>query len=184
MGESELEDVMIAFMKHDFDILVCTTIIESGLDIPNANTMIINRADTFGLAQLYQLRGRVGRSHHQAYCYLVIPSSDLMTAKAKKRLSTIQRFTELGSGFRVASHDLEIRGAGNILGAEQSGQIAAIGYDMYLHLLKEAILELKNEHLPEDFEPELNLNVPAKIPESFLPDEKLRLILYKEASAS
>lgn len=184
MGEDQLERIMIDFMNHDFDILVCTTIIESGLDIPNCNTMIINRADALGLAQLYQLRGRVGRSHHQAYCYLVVPDEELMNAKAKKRLIAIQKFTELGSGFKIASHDLEIRGAGNILGDEQSGHIAAIGYDMYLHLLKEAIHELKDEAMPEDFSPEVTLNVAAKIPEEYVPDAQLRLILYKQLSSS
>ena len=184
MGEDQLERIMIDFMNHEFDILVCTTIIESGLDIPNCNTMIINRADGLGLAQLYQLRGRVGRSHHQAYCYLIVPDEELINAKAKKRLIAIQKFTELGSGFKIASHDLEIRGAGNILGDEQSGHIAAIGYDMYLHLLKEAIHELKNEAMPEDFSPEVTLNVAAKIPEIFVPDAQLRLILYKQLSSS
>lgn len=184
MGEDQLERIMIDFMNHEFDILVCTTIIESGLDIPNCNTMIINRADGLGLAQLYQLRGRVGRSHHQAYCYLIVPDEELINAKAKKRLIAIQKFTELGSGFKIASHDLEIRGAGNILGDEQSGHIAAIGYDMYLHLLKEAIHELKNEAMPEDFSPEVTLNVAAKIPEDFVPDAQLRLILYKQLSSS
>lgn len=184
MEADALENIMIAFMNHEFDILVCTTIIESGLDIPNANTMIINRADMLGLAQLYQLRGRVGRSYHQAYCYLVVPESELVTTKAKKRLAALQKFTELGSGFKIASHDLEIRGAGNILGDEQWGHIAAIGYDMYIHLLKEAIHELKNENTPEDFETELSLNIPAKIPEDFIPDTQLRLMLYKELSSS
>jgi transcription-repair coupling factor (superfamily II helicase) len=183
MQEGDLEEIMISFMEHKFDILVCTTIIESGLDIPNANTMLINRADTFGLAQLYQLRGRVGRSDRQAYCYLIVPHENLQTNKAKRRLAVIQRFTELGSGFKVASHDLEIRGAGNILGDEQSGHIAAIGYDLYIHLLQEAVNELKNKHIPEDFEPELSLNIPAKIPDNYIPDKQLRLILYKEISS-
>jgi transcription-repair coupling factor (superfamily II helicase) len=184
MNEDSLEKVMIAFMHHEFDIFVCTTIIESGLDIPNTNTIIINRADTFGLAQLYQLRGRVGRSHRQAYCYLIIPSEELLTEKARKRLAVIQRFTELGSGFKIATHDLEIRGAGNILGDEQSGHIAAVGYDMYIQFLQEAIAELKNTSLPEDFEPELSLSVPAKIPESFISDTQVRLILYKHMSSA
>lgn len=183
MDEHELEDVMLAFMRHEFDVLVCSTIIESGLDIPNANTMIINRADSLGLAQLYQLRGRVGRGNRQAYCYLVLPSDALMTTKAKQRVAVIQRFTELGSGFKVASHDLEIRGAGNILGDEQSGHIAAIGYDLYVQMLNQAIAELKHQHIPEDFEPEIQLNVVAKIPEDFIPDQKLRLVLYKQISS-
>lgn len=184
MSENELEKLMIDFMNHKFDILVCTTIIESGIDIPNANTIIMDRADQLGLAQLYQLRGRVGRSHRQAYCYLITPSDDLITSKAKKRLATIQKFTELGSGFKVASHDLEIRGAGNILGDEQSGHIAAIGYDMYLQLLNEAIQELKNEERVLDFEPEIKLNITAKVPSSYIEDKHLRLILYKEISSA
>lgn len=184
MKENALEKIMIAFMNHDFDVLVCTTIIESGVDIPNTNTMLINRADALGLAQLYQLRGRVGRSHYQAYCYLIVPSRDLMTTKAQKRLTALQKFTELGSGFRIASHDLEIRGAGNILGEEQSGQIAAIGYDLYIHLLKEAIAELQNVSIPQDFEPELTLDIAAKIPEDLIPDTGLRLQLYKDLSTA
>lgn len=183
MAEDDLEDIMIDFVDHKFDVLVCTTIIESGLDIPNANTMIIHRADYFGLAQLYQLRGRVGRSHHQAYCYLIIPTEELLTAKAKRRLAVIQKFTALGSGFKIASHDLEIRGAGNILGDEQSGHIAAIGYDLYVHLLQEAVNELKNKNVPEEFEPELKLNMPAKIPDHFISDTQLRLTLYKQVSS-
>lgn len=181
--EEDLEKTMVDFVNHDFDVLVCTTIIESGLDIPNTNTMIINHADTFGLAQLYQLRGRVGRSHHQAYCYLIIPDEVLITNKARKRLAVIQKFTELGSGFKVASHDLEIRGAGNILGDEQSGHIAAVGYDLYCHLLQEAVNELKNAHMPEEFEPEIKLNIAAKIPDGYVSDTQLRLVLYKQLSA-
>lgn len=184
MAEGELEDIMVDFVSGAFAVLVCTTIIESGLDIPNANTMLINRADTLGLAQLYQLRGRVGRSNRQAYCYLIVPDEELMTAKARKRLHVIQKFTELGSGFKIATRDLEIRGAGNILGEEQSGHIQAVGYDMYVHLLSEAIAELKNERLPEDFEPEIQLAIPAKIPKSFVPDESLRLVLYKQLSST
>ncbi|MBF0103913.1 MAG: transcription-repair coupling factor [Deltaproteobacteria bacterium] len=183
MAEGDLEEIMIDFMNHKFDVLVCTTIIESGLDIPNANTMIINRADGLGLAQLYQLRGRVGRSSRQAYCYLVIPQESLITEKAKKRLAAIQRFTELGSGFKVASRDLEIRGAGNILGEEQSGHIAAIGYDLYVHLLQQAVNELQNTALPEDFEPEIVLNIAARIPDDFIMDQQLRLVLYKQVSS-
>lgn len=184
MEEGQLEDIMIDFMEHKFDVLVCTTIIESGVDIPNANTMFINRADSLGLAQLYQLRGRVGRSTKQGYCYLIIPEESMMTVKAKKRLAAIQKFTELGSGFKIASRDLEIRGAGNILGDEQSGHIAAIGYDLYVHLLNEAIMELKNQNLPEDFEPEISLQMPAKIPDDFISDSQLRLQLYKTVSGA
>lgn len=185
MDENNLEKVMIDFMNHDFDVLVCTTIIESGLDIPNANTIIINRADNFGLAQLYQLRGRVGRGAHQAYCYLIVPEESLVSNTARKRLSAIQKFTELGSGFKIATRDLEIRGAGNILGDEQSGHVAAIGYDLYIHMLKQAIDELKSlTPVPEDFEPEISLNLPAKIPETFIPDQQLRLVMYKQMSSA
>ena len=183
MPEEELEKVMVDFMEHHFDVLVCTTIIESGLDIPLANTMIINRADTMGLAQLYQLRGRVGRSHHRAYCYLLIPQDVLITASAKKRLSVIQRFTELGSGFKIASHDLEIRGAGNILGQEQSGHIAAIGYELYVKLLEEAVMDLKGTSHEEDFDCEVKLPIAASIPDHLVPDTQLRLVLYKQASS-
>ncbi len=185
MEENNLEKVMIDFMNHDFDVLVCTTIIESGLDIPNANTIIINRADGFGLAQLYQLRGRVGRGAHQAYCYLIVPDDSLVSNTARKRLSAIQKFTELGSGFKIATRDLEIRGAGNILGDEQSGHVAAIGYDLYIHMLKQAIDELRSlTPVPEDFEPEISLNLPAKIPETFIPDQQLRLVMYKQMSSA
>ncbi|MCP5463826.1 MAG: transcription-repair coupling factor [Deltaproteobacteria bacterium] len=183
MEEGDLEEIMISFMNHEFDILVCTTIIESGIDIPNANTIIINRADNLGLAQLYQLRGRVGRSSRQAYCYLIIPDEALITEKAKKRLAVLQKFTELGSGFKIASRDLEIRGAGNILGDEQSGHIAAVGYDLYVHLLQEAINEIKNNNIPEDFEPEIQLQMAAKIPEDLIADQQLRLSLYKQVSS-
>ena len=183
MNEEELENVMIRFMEKKFDVLLCTTIIESGLDIPSANTIIINRADHMGLAQLYQLRGRVGRSHHRAYCYLITPETDLVTDVAKKRLQVIQKFTELGSGFKIASHDLEIRGAGNILGSEQSGHIAAIGYDLYVSLLKQAVDELKGKYVEEEIDPELKLDVSANIPIEMAPDTTLRLMLYKQASS-
>jgi transcription-repair coupling factor (superfamily II helicase) len=184
MGEEGLEDAMIGFMNCDFDVLICTTIVESGIDIPNANTMIINRADTFGLAQLYQLRGRIGRSHHRAYCYLIVPADDLITERARKRLNVIQRFTELGAGFKVATHDLEIRGAGNILGDEQSGHVAAVGYDLYAQMLEAAIADLKQEMPVEDFEPDINLILPAKIPDAFVADASLRLTLYKQVSSA
>lgn len=183
MPEEDLEKVMVDFMNQKFQILICSTIIESGLDIPTANTMIINRADHLGLAQLYQLRGRVGRSHHRAYCYLLIPSETLITDVAKKRLKVIQRFTELGSGFKIASHDLELRGAGNILGAEQSGHIGNVGYDLYIQLLEEAVLALKG-NLPEELvDPEIKLAVSATIPKSFIPENQLRLVLYKQLAS-
>lgn len=183
MAEHELEKTMVDFMENKFQVLVCTTIIESGLDIPNVNTIILNRADHLGLSQLYQLRGRVGRSHHRAYCYCLIPHESLMTDVAKKRLQVLQRFTELGSGFKIATHDLEIRGAGNILGPQQSGQIAAVGYDLYVKLLEEAIHHLKGDRLVEEINVELKLPVTAAIPDTMVPDTQLRLVLYKQLSS-
>src|SRR5262249_58283052 len=140
-----LERTMIDFVDGKHDVLVCTTIIESGLDIPRANTMFVNRADTYGLAQLYQLRGRIGRSRDRAFCYLMVPPMETLSSEAKQRLQVLQRFTELGAGFLVASHDLEIRGAGDLLGAQQSGHIAAVGFDTYVEILREAVAELKAE---------------------------------------
>ena len=150
MGEDELEKVMVDFVAHKYDVLLATTIIENGLDIPNANTIIINRADRYGLSQLYQLRGRVGRSDRRAYAYLLIPPEDSLSPVAKKRLAAIREFSDLGSGFRVAALDLEIRGAGNLLGGEQSGHIEAVGFDMYMKLLEQTIKELKGEELEDE----------------------------------
>jgi transcription-repair coupling factor (superfamily II helicase) len=158
---------------------VTTTIIENGLDIPNANTIIINRADQFGLAQLYQLRGRVGRSHHHAYCYCVIPSRAELGEDSRKRLKALQEFSELGAGFRLAAADLEIRGAGELLGARQHGHIAAIGFDMYCRMLERAVAELKGEPTVERRPPALHLGVDVKVPESYLPNAADRLTLYK-----
>ena len=145
MSEHELEDVMHRFVKGDIDVLVCTTIIESGLDIPNANTIIIDRADRFGLSDLYQLRGRVGRYKHQAYAYILLPRHMNLVQSARKRIGAIKQYSSLGSGFKIAMRDLEIRGAGNILGSEQSGHITAIGFDLYCQLLKESIARMKGE---------------------------------------
>ena len=145
MTESQLEKVMMGFLEGEYDVLVCTTIIESGLDISNANTIIINNAHHFGLAQLYQMRGRVGRSPRQAYCYLLYPETRSLSDQAQLRLETIRDFTQLGAGFQIALRDLEIRGAGDILGAEQSGSIAAVGFDLYCSMLKEAVSELRGE---------------------------------------
>lgn len=180
-GEA-LEEAMIDFFEKKSNLLLCTSIIESGIDFPSANTIIINRADHFGLAQLYQLRGRVGRSNLQAYCYLLIPTESGITADARSRLSVLQRFTELGSGFKIAAHDLEIRGAGNILGIEQHGQIAAVGYEMYMRLLEEAITEIKGEDRKIETEPELNFMIPAVLPEDYVSEPSLRLGLYKRIS--
>ncbi|MES2854220.1 MAG: TRCF domain-containing protein, partial [Bdellovibrionota bacterium] len=179
MDEDELEKVMVAFYHHQIDVLVCTTIIEAGIDNPRANTMFIDNAHTFGLSQLYQLRGRVGRSKERAYCYLLIPPNKRLDADAQERLKIIQENTELGSGIRIAHHDLELRGAGNFLGEDQSGQIDAVGYEMYLELLEEAIRELKGEGVVEAVEPDINVRIPALIPESYIPDIRIRLSYYK-----
>ncbi|MHB8419650.1 MAG: transcription-repair coupling factor [Myxococcales bacterium] len=180
MEEHELDRVMSEFIERKHDVLICTSIIEAGLDIPSVNTMIVNRADTFGLAQLYQLRGRVGRSRERAYAYLLVPARRAVTRDAQRRLDAIQEFTELGSGFRIASHDLEIRGAGNLLGPDQSGPIAAVGFDLYSQLMDEAVRELKGEPPREEVEPEINLPVAALLPEEYLPDVHQRLLFYKK----
>jgi transcription-repair coupling factor (superfamily II helicase) len=182
MKEGELEKIMMRFLKHEFDMLLCTTIVESGIDIPTANTMVINRADRFGLAELYQLRGRVGRSNQRAYAYLIIDSEAGLTSEARQRLDVIQSFAELGSGFKVAAHDLEIRGAGEILGKNQSGQIAAVGFDLYTELIEQAVHELRGEPIAERPEPDLNLRFPAYLPESFMPDISQRLDFYQRLS--
>ncbi len=184
MKESELEKRMLAFMHGEADVLLCTTIVESGLDIPRANTILVNRADTFGLAQLYQLRGRVGRSSHRAYAYLLVPSEDGLTGDAERRLQAIQDLAELGSGFRLASMDLEIRGAGNLLGAEQSGNLAALGYDAYMQMLEETIDELRGQVRETEVDPEIRLPVAARLPEEFVPDVSQRLVLYKRLASS
>lgn len=184
MRERELEQVMADFYHQRFNILVCTTIIETGIDVPNANTIIMNRADHFGLAQLYQLRGRVGRSHHQAYAYLIIPPRKSMTADAIKRLEAIESIETLGAGFTLATHDLEIRGAGELLGEDQSGQMHEIGFDMYMELLERAVESLKSGKQPEldkplDHGTEVDLGISALIPDDYLPDVHSRLIMYK-----
>jgi transcription-repair coupling factor (superfamily II helicase) len=180
MNEKELEEVMLGFMHGQYNLLLSTTIIESGIDIPTANTIIINRADTFGLAQLYQLRGRVGRSRQRAYAYLLIPGEGALSSDARERLKIIQDITELGAGFRIATHDLEIRGAGDLLGAKQSGNIAAVGFELYTELLEEAVCKLKGESHAERLEPEINLRVPAFVPEDYVNDPNQRLVLYKK----
>ena len=189
MPEKQLEQVMLDFYHRRFNVLVCTTIIETGIDVPSANTIIINRADKFGLAQLYQLRGRVGRSHHRAYAYLVVPSRKSMTKDAVKRLEAIESLEELGVGFTLATHDLEIRGAGEILGDEQSGQIQEIGFGLYMELLERAVKALKAGKQPEldrplDHGTEINLHIPALIPEDYLPDVHTRLIMYKRIASA
>jgi transcription-repair coupling factor (superfamily II helicase) len=189
MRERELEQLMLDFYHRRFNVLVCTTIIESGIDVPTANTIIIDRADRFGLAQIHQLRGRVGRSHHRAYAYLITPPRQAMTADAVKRLEALESLEELGAGFTLATHDLEIRGAGELLGDEQSGQIEEIGYNLYMELLERAVAALKSgKHAdlerPLDAGPEVELHLPALIPEDYVPDVHLRLVLYKRISST
>ncbi|RNF86372.1 transcription-repair coupling factor [Montanilutibacter psychrotolerans] len=189
MPERELERVMLDFHKQRFNVLLATTIIESGIDIPNANTIIMNRADKFGLAQLHQLRGRVGRSHHRAYAYLVVPDRKSITADAKKRLDAIEAMDELGAGFTLATHDLEIRGAGELLGEDQSGQMAEVGFSLYTELLERAVRSIKRGELPDvdgnhARGADIELHVPALIPDDYLPDVHTRLTLYKRISGA
>ncbi len=179
MGEGKLEEVMARFVNRELDVLLATSIIESGLDIPSANTIIVNRADHFGLSQLYQIRGRVGRSRERAYAYLLVPARRPVTKDAQKRLEVLQRFSELGAGFKIASHDLEIRGAGNLLGKDQSGQIEAVGFELYSELLDEAVRELRGEAPREEVDPDVQLPVPAFIPDPYMPDVHQRLFFYK-----
>ena len=189
MPERELEKVMADFYHKRYNILVCTTIIETGIDIPSANTILINRADKFGLAQLHQLRGRVGRSHHQAYAYLLLPSHGHLAADARKRIEAIQAATTLGAGFALASHDLEIRGAGELLGEEQSGHMHKIGFSLYTEMLEAAVAAIKAGKTPSleldmDKSVEVNLRIPALIPEDYLADVHIRLIMYKRISSA
>jgi transcription-repair coupling factor (superfamily II helicase) len=183
MHERDLEHVMADFFAKKTDVLVCSAIIESGLDIPNANTIIIDRADHFGLAQLYQLRGRVGRSHERAYAYLMIPGEQLIGRDAQLRLRALQELDDLGGGFKLATHDLEIRGAGNLLGRQQSGHIAAVGFELYQQMMEEAVRELRGEQVHPEIEPEIQLGIPAFIPESYIADENQRLVFYRRLAA-
>ncbi|MCM2336748.1 MAG: transcription-repair coupling factor, partial [Pseudomonas sp.] len=189
MPERELERVMLDFHKQRFNVLLSTTIIESGIDIPNANTIIINRADRFGLAQLHQLRGRVGRSHHRAYAYLVVPDRKAITEDARKRLDAISAMDELGAGFTLATHDLEIRGAGELLGEDQSGQMAEVGFSLYTELLERAVKSIRQGKLPDvdgtqARGADVDLHVPSLIPDDYLPDVHTRLTLYKRISSA
>jgi transcription-repair coupling factor (superfamily II helicase) len=189
MRERELEQIMLDFYHQRCNVLVCTTIVESGIDVPSANTIIIDRADKLGLAQLHQLRGRVGRSHHQAYAYLMTPPRNLMTGDAVKRLEAIESLEDLGAGFTLATHDLEIRGAGELLGEEQSGQIQEIGYALYMEMLERAVNALKSGKVPQLDQPmhqgpEVDLHVPSLLPDEYLPDVHLRLVLYKRIAAA
>jgi transcription-repair coupling factor (superfamily II helicase) len=184
MREKELERVMLQFVKKEVNLLVCTSIIESGLDIPTANTILINHAERFGLADLYQIRGRVGRGSHQAYAYLIIPSDLALSKDAMRRLRAIQELSELGSGFKLAIQDLEIRGAGNLLGPSQSGYIAAVGFELYTQLMEKAVRELKGEAVIEEITPEIHFHLPAFIPETYVEDPGERLSLYRRLSLS
>src|SRR5947207_1976333 len=179
MSEGELEKVMLAFMRHEADVLVATTIIENGLDIPLCNTILINRADRHGLSELYQLRGRVGRSNRRAYSYLLVPAEQELTPIARRRLAALKEFSDLGAGFKIAALDLELRGAGNLLGGEQSGQIEAVGFEMYTTLLERTVRELKGEDLPERVSTQLNLSLNLRLPNEYIQEENQRLRMYK-----
>jgi len=178
MSEGDLEKVMLKFMHHEADILVATTIIENGLDIPLCNTILINRAERFGLSELYQLRGRVGRSNRRAYAYLLIPAEIELTPIARRRLAALKEFSDLGAGFKIAALDLELRGAGNLLGGEQSGHIEAVGFDLYTQMLEQAVREMKGEVEPQAVA-QLNLGLNIRIPTDYITEENQRLRMYK-----
>ena len=190
MPSRTLEEIMVKFINHEIDVLVCTTIVESGLDIPNANTIIINRADQMGLADIYQLRGRVGRSSRQSYAYLLVPSLDSLTSDARQRLQALMDCNELGGGFKLAMNDLQIRGGGNLLGVSQSGHIAAVGYDLYLELLQSTVADLKSRAVGEqapaapEIDPEIKLKVNAFLPEDYIEDAAQRYHLYRRIAAA
>jgi transcription-repair coupling factor (superfamily II helicase) len=185
MREHQLEAAMLSFMHRKYDLLLCTTIIESGLDLPNVNTLIVNQADRFGLAQLYQIRGRIGRSSRKAFAYFVVPPLETMTGDARSRLAVLAKFSAVGSGFRVAEMDLELRGAGDLLGADQAGHIAGVGFDMYIHLLQEAVERLRAvEERPERTECTVEIPVAASIPESYIEDRHARLVAYRRIATA
>ena len=185
MAEAALEQTMLDFVEGRYDILCTTAIIESGLDIPRANTILIDRADHFGLAQLYQLRGRVGRAKERAYCYLIVPPANAMTDEARARIEALERHTELGSGFQIASLDLELRGSGDLLGAEQSDTVASVGFELFCQMLDEAVHELQGEPVIHEVDTELSFDADALLPEDYVADVGVRLSLYKRlASAS
>ena len=183
MGEKELEQVMLKFIRDEADVLVATTIVENGLDIPKANTILINRADRLGLSELYQLRGRVGRSNQRAYAYLLVPPETVLSEVARKRLSAMKEFSELGAGFRIAALDLELRGAGNMLGRQQHGHIEAVGFDIYTQMLERAVSKLKGEEAAPDLRTTLSLGLDVRIPHDYIPSENLRLRTYKRISS-
>jgi transcription-repair coupling factor (superfamily II helicase) len=170
---------MLKFIRHEADVLVATTIIENGLDIPLCNTIIVNRADRHGLSELYQLRGRVGRSNRRAYAYLLIPAEAELTPIARRRLAALKEFSDLGAGFKIAALDLELRGAGNLLGGEQSGHIDAVGFELYTSMLDRTVRELKGEELPREIDTQLNLGLNIKIPDEYITEENQRLRMYK-----
>jgi transcription-repair coupling factor (superfamily II helicase) len=171
--------VLLGFMKHEYDVFVCTTIVENGLDIPLANTIIIENSERYGLSELYQLRGRVGRSNRRAYAYLLVPVDTQLSEVARKRLAALKEFSDLGAGFKIAALDLELRGAGNLLGGEQHGHIEAVGYDTYVRLLEETVKELKGEEVPLEIHSTLNLGLDIRIPPDYITDEAQRLRSYK-----
>jgi len=183
MKEGEIEEAMAKFVAGELNVLVTTTIIESGIDIPNANTIIINRADRFGLAELYQIKGRVGRSRQKAFAYLLTPAEEALSDVARIRLRAIQELSELGAGFRIAAQDLETRGAGNLLGKQQSGHIAAVGIDLYTQMMEEAVAELRGQEIATEPDTQINLRASAFLPESYIQDTSLRLAAYKELSS-
>src|SRR5207342_2587883 len=183
MDEGSLEQIVVDFWEGRYDVLVCTTIIESGIDMPTVNTLVVERADLMGLGQLHQLRGRVGRAGQRAYAYLFFPPDRSLSEEAYERLKTIGEHTELGSGFKIAMRDLEIRGAGNLLGADQSGHIAAVGYDLYVQMVTEAVAELKGEVPRLPAEVKLDLPVHANLPKDYVSREELRLEAYRRLAA-
>jgi transcription-repair coupling factor (superfamily II helicase) len=185
MDERQLERRMLSFLRGDAEVLVCTSIIESGIDIPQANTLIVERADTFGLAQLYQIRGRVGRSRERAYAYLLYPSAAALTPDAAQRLSALSDYTELGAGFKIAMRDLEIRGAGNLLGDEQSGHVAALGFELYMQMLDEAVAAASQDGQTEDWEPvRLDVNVDAYVPADYIPYEQAKVDVHRRIAGA
>jgi transcription-repair coupling factor (superfamily II helicase) len=184
MNEKEMERVMLDFIDYKYDVLVATTIIENGIDIPRANTIIINRADHYGLSQLYQLRGRVGRSSRRAYAYLLIPSEQELSPIARRRLAAIREFSDLGAGFRIAALDLELRGAGNLLGGEQSGHMEALGFDLYTQMLERTVAELQGEEVEDETSVTINLGVDVAIPDDYISDMGQRLRTYKRVSSA
>jgi transcription-repair coupling factor (superfamily II helicase) len=184
MPSRQLESVMLKFLRREADILVCTTIIESGIDIPTTNTMFVSNADSFGLSELHQLRGRVGRYKHRAYCYLLLPTDRMISEVAMRRLQAIEQFSMLGAGFRIALRDLEIRGAGNLLGPQQSGHIAAVGYDMYCRLLEQGVADLTGESTETSIDTVVDIGISGSLPRGYIPSTARRMEAYRRASGA